>query len=188
MKKVIFLDRDGTINKEKNYLYKWEEFEYEENAIDGLKKLQELGYNFIIITNQSGIARGYYSEEDLLVLTKKMCEDLESKGIKILECKYCPHHPDGKIEKYKKDCDCRKPKNKLIEEAIQKYKIDRKLSYMVGDKLSDIKAGEASQLMSFMVKTGHGVSELSKIKEEDKSFIIMEDLLEIAEYLKDTNR
>lgn len=188
MKRIVFLDRDGTINKEKNYLYKWEEFEYEDKVIEGLVELQNLGYEFIVITNQSGIARGYYTEEDVLSLNKKMCEDLEKKGVKILECKYCPHHPEGIIEKYKKNCNCRKPKNLLLEEAIEKYNVDRENSYMVGDKVSDIKAGLASNLVSFLVKTGHGNSEIGKIKDEGSSILIRENLLEVAKYIKDNNR
>ncbi|MGL5662406.1 MAG: D-glycero-alpha-D-manno-heptose-1,7-bisphosphate 7-phosphatase, partial [Cetobacterium sp.] len=107
MRKVIFLDRDGTINVEKSYLHKWEDFEFEKNAIEGLKKLKDLGYEFIVVTNQSGIGRGYYTEEDLVTLNNQMTEKLKEFGIEILECFYCPHHPEKGIGKYKVDCNCR---------------------------------------------------------------------------------
>ena len=120
MKKVIFLDRDGTINVEKSYLHKWEDFEFEKNAIEGLKELKDLGYEFIVVTNQSGIGRGYYTEEDLINLNNEMTKKLKEFGINILECFYCPHHPEKGIGKYKVDCSCRKPKPGMLLEGIKK--------------------------------------------------------------------
>ena len=102
--KFILLDRDGVINVEKNYLHKIEDFEYEKNVISGLLKLKDLGYKFAVITNQAGIAKGFYSEEDYFKLQKFIEEDLQKKGIKIEKSYFCPHHPDG-IGKYKKNCE-----------------------------------------------------------------------------------
>ena len=121
--KFILLDRDGVINVEKNYLHTIEEFEYEKNVVLGLAKLGDLGYKFSIITNQAGIAKGYYSEEDYFKLQKFIEEDLLKKGIKIEKSYFCPHHPDG-IGKYKKNCECRKPNTKNFEIAIKEFKID----------------------------------------------------------------
>ena len=137
MNKSIFLDRDGTINKDKAYLSKIEEFEYLPGVIEGLRMLQEAGYLLVIITNQSGIARGYYSEEDFIELNNWMMDDLKSKGINIARVYYCPHHPNGKIEKYKIDCECRKPRLGMYEEAIKEFNIDVEQSYTIGDKIRD---------------------------------------------------
>ena len=124
--KAIFLDRDGTINIDKNYLYKKEEFEYLPGALQGLKNLTDANFLLFIITNQSGIARGFYSEADFLSLTEWMTKDLKSRGIKIEKVYFCPH--------LNEHCNCRKPKTALFHQAIKEFDIDIKQSYAVGDK------------------------------------------------------
>ncbi|MCR5587732.1 MAG: HAD family hydrolase, partial [Lachnospiraceae bacterium] len=124
MNKAVFLDRDGTINVEKNYLYKIEDFVFLPGVIEGLKLLQDAGFLLIIITNQSGIARGYYTEEDFKILNNWMLNKLAENGINITKVYYCPHLPDAKIEEYRRDCDCRKPKLGLFYRAIKEYNID----------------------------------------------------------------
>lgn len=181
MRKVIFLDRDGTINVEKSYLYKWEDFEFEKNAIEGLKELKNLGYEFIVVTNQSGIGRGYYTEEDLVALNNQMTEKLKEFGVEILECFYCPHHPEKGIGKYKVDCNCRKPNPGMLLEGIKKYDVDIENSFMIGDKKGDLEAGKKAGLKSILVLTGYG----KKIEEEVKvNYLIAKDLLEVAAILK----
>ncbi|MGL4802511.1 MAG: D-glycero-beta-D-manno-heptose 1,7-bisphosphate 7-phosphatase [Cetobacterium sp.] len=181
MRKVIFLDRDGTINVEKSYLHKWEDFEFEKNAIEGLKKLKDLGYEFIVVTNQSGIGRGYYTEEDLVILNNQMTEKLKEFGIEILECFYCPHHPEKGIGKYKVDCNCRKPNPGMLLEGIKKYDVDIENSFMIGDKKGDLEAGKKAGLKSILVLTGYG----KKIEEEVKgNYLIAKDLLEVVTILK----
>ncbi len=181
MRKVIFLDRDGTINVEKSYLHKWEDFEFEKNAIEGLKKLKDLGYEFIVVTNQSGIGRGYYTEEDLINLNNEMTKKLKEFGINILECFYCPHHPEKGIGKYKVDCNCRKPNPGMLLEGIKKYNVDIENSFMIGDKKGDLEAGKKAGLKSILVLTGYG----KKIEEEVKgNYLIAKDLLEVVTILK----
>lgn len=181
MRKVIFLDRDGTINVEKSYLHKWEDFEFEKNAIEGLKKLKDLGYEFIVVTNQSGIGRGYYTEEDLVTLNNQMTEKLKEFGIEILECFYCPHHLEKGIGKYKVDCNCRKPNPGMLLEGIKKYDVDIENSFMIGDKKGDLEAGKKAGLKSILVLTGYG----KKIEEEVKgNYLIAKDLLEVVTILK----
>lgn len=181
MKKIIFLDRDGTINVEKSYLHKWEDFEFEENVIAGLIELKKLGYEFIVVTNQSGIARGYYTEEDLNLLNSKMIEKLREFEIDILDCFYCPHHLEKGLGKYKIDCLCRKPNPGMILKGLEKYEIDVKNSYMVGDKLSDLEAGEKAGLKSILVTTGYGKN---IEKECNKKYSVAKDLLEVAKIIK----
>ena len=181
MKKAIFLDRDGTINVEKDYIYKSEDLVFEEGTIEALKTFKNLGYILIVVSNQSGIARGYFTEEDLNIFNNNMNEILKKNGIEITEFYCCPHHPDG-IGEYKKVCECRKPNNKMIEDAIKKYNIDREKSYMIGDKTSDIGAGIKSNLKTVLVKTGYGLKDMEKINKNET--LVCENLKDFSEVLK----
>ena len=181
MKKAIFLDRDGTINVEKDYIYKSEDLVFEEGTIEALKTFKNLEYILIVVSNQSGIARGYFTEEDLNIFNNNMNEILKKNGVEITEFYCCPHHPNG-IGEYKKVCECRKPNNKMIEDAIKKYNIDRKKSYMVGDKISDIEAGFKSNLKTVLVKTGYGLKDMEKIDKNET--LICENLKDFSEILK----
>jgi len=181
MEKAIFLDRDGTINVEKDYIYKSEDLVFEEGTIEALKIFKNLGYILIVVSNQSGIARGYFTEKDLNIFNNNMNEILKKNGVEITEFYCCPHHPDG-IGEYKKVCECRKPNNKMIEDAIKKYNIDREKSYMIGDKTSDIGAGLKSNLKTVLVKTGYGLKDMEKI--DKNKTLICENLKDFSEILK----
>lgn len=135
--KALFLDRDGTLNVEKNYVYKIRDFEFIEGIIEIIRTYQENGFLIFIITNQAGIARGYYSENDFRILTDWMIRELKTFGIEIAKVYHCPHHPDITGE-----CDCRKPKPGLILKAINEFNINPSESVLIGDKKSDILAGE----------------------------------------------
>ena len=181
MKKAIFLDRDGTINVEKDSIYKSEDLVFEEGSIEALKTFKNLGYILIVVSNQSGIARGYFTEEDLNIFNNNMNEILKKNGVEITEFYCCPHHPDG-IGEYKKVCECRKPNNKMIEDAIKKYNINREKSYMIGDKTSDIGAGLKSNLKTVLVKTGYGLKDMEKVDKNET--LIYENLKDFSEILK----
>ncbi|EFE87531.1 UDP-N-acetylmuramoyl-tripeptide--D-alanyl-D-alanine ligase [Fusobacterium periodonticum ATCC 33693] len=181
MNKAIFLDRDGTINIEKDYIYKCEDLVFEEGSVEALKTFKNLGYILIVVSNQSGIARGYFTEEDLKAFNNNMNEKLKEKSVEITEFYCCPHHPDGLAE-YKKVCDCRKPNNKMLEDAIKKYNIDREKSYMIGDKVSDIGAGLKSKLKTVLVKTGYGLKDMEKIDKNET--LVCENLKDFSEILK----
>ena len=135
--KAIFLDRDGTINVEKDYLYKISDFEFLPGVIDALRQLQDAGYLLIIVTNQSGIARGYYTEDDYRLLNDWMLEELKNQGINTTAVYYCPHHPEAKIAAYRINCGCRKPKLGMYELAVKEFNIDLSQSYAIGDKIRD---------------------------------------------------
>lgn len=140
MNRAVFLDRDGTINIDKHYVYQVEDFEYLPGVVEALKLLQSAEYLLIVITNQSGIARGYFTEEDYKELEQWIKSDLKSKQVNLTASYYCPHLPEAVLPQYKKFCTCRKPKLGLFEKAINEYQIDIKKSYVIGDKLRDLAA------------------------------------------------
>ena len=151
--KTIFLDRDGVINKEIEYLFRIVDFKFIEGVFDACLYFQQLDYKIIIISNQSGIARGYYSERDYLELTKWMLNQFNIKGISILDILYCPHGPES-------SCECRKPKPGMLIEAKDKYNISMKDSWMIGDKETDIEAANLSGINNtILVRSGHLVDE-----------------------------
>lgn len=137
MNKAVFLDRDGTINIDKGYLYKIDEFEYINGALQGLRMFQNAGYLLIVITNQSGIARGFYTESDYLAADKWMKEDLKNYGIYLTDSYYCPHLKESRLPRYRFACDCRKPRTGLFLRAVRDYTIDLSKSYAIGDRLRD---------------------------------------------------
>ncbi|WP_152395468.1 D-glycero-alpha-D-manno-heptose-1,7-bisphosphate 7-phosphatase [Paenibacillus guangzhouensis] len=141
MNKAVFFDRDGVINVEKNYVYKIEDFEFVDGIFDVMKHFQSLGYLLIVITNQAGIGRGYYSEEDFHKLNDWMIERFKVEGIEITKVYYSPYHPEHGIGEYKKDSWCRKPNPGMILQAKDDFDIDLRESILFGDKDSDIEAG-----------------------------------------------
>jgi len=133
--KAAFLDRDGVINEDLGYVGSVERFEFKEGIFELLKLLRDLGYTLFVVTNQSGIARGYYSKEDFLRLSRWMREELLKEGIEIKDIAFCPHHPDITGE-----CECRKPKPGMIFSLAKKYGVNLENSIMIGDSQSDIEA------------------------------------------------
>ena len=154
--KVAFLDRDGLINKDFGYVYKWENFEYQKLVKFSLMKLLSADFHLIILTNQSGIARGYYTEQDFDLLTSTMTEDLKKSGIDLLDVFCCPHHPEGIINKYAIDCNCRKPKPGLFLKAFEKYDVDFDKSVMFGDNVTDLDAAKAAGIMKTFLVVNEG--------------------------------
>lgn len=153
MQKILFLDRDGVINIERNYVYKKAQFIFIEDIFSTCLFFQNQGFKIIVVTNQSGIARKYYSRDDFLSLSRWMIKKFKQRNIEILDVLFCPHHPD-----FSGQCDCRKPAPGLFLEAFKKYTVDLEESIMIGDKISDIyAANEAGINNAFLVKTGHSI-------------------------------
>lgn len=180
MNKAIFLDRDGTINIEKNYIYRPEDFEFLPGAVNAIKSMNAMGYKVIVVTNQSGIARGYYTEADLHHLHDFINQQLSMEGARIDAFYYCPHHPLQGNGKYRVMCNCRKPKTGLFEQAIKDYDIDREASWTVGDRLRDLEPGDKLGLHKALVLTGYGKEE---VMNADSTIHIFQGLREFVNNL-----
>ena len=151
--KTIFLDRDGVINKETGYLHKIEDFKFINGVFEACQHYEQLGYKIVIVTNQSGISRGYYSEDDFRKITDWMITQFNKNNIQILDTFHCPHLPDS-------GCNCRKPKPGMLLEAKKKYNINMLESWMIGDKETDITAAISSGINNtILVKSGHKINE-----------------------------
>lgn len=152
--KAIFLDRDGVINVEKNYVGSVSDFEFQTEIFQLCRLFQEKGFLIIIITNQAGIAKGLYSLIDFEKLNDWMISRFKEEGISVSETFYCPHHPDALIPELSIECNCRKPKPGMILKASKKYNIELNESILIGDKESDILAGINSGIpRNFMIKS-----------------------------------
>jgi len=158
MKRAVFLDRDGTINVEKEYLFHPAEFEFIPGAEEAIARLNRGGFLVIVISNQSGVARGYYTEEDVFHLHQYADKRLAEKGAHVDAWLYCPHHPDGRGS-YALPCRCRKPQTGMFTEAADRFDIDLESSIMIGDKLIDIQAGKGAGCRSILVRTGYGAEQ-----------------------------
>ena len=152
--KTIFLDRDGVINKEINYLHKIDDFEFIDGVFETCQYLISLDYQIIVITNQSGISRGYYTEKDFQIITEWMIAEFQKNDIIILDIFHCPHLPNS-------NCNCRKPKSGMLLDAKYKHNIDMQNSWLIGDKETDIIAANSSGITNtILVKSGHKINEV----------------------------
>jgi D-glycero-D-manno-heptose 1,7-bisphosphate phosphatase len=172
--KTIFLDRDGVINKEVNYLHRVEDFEFIDGIFKACDHFKSLGYKIIVVTNQSGIARGYFKENEYQYLSKWMVKQFLKQGISILDVFHCPHGPES-------SCLCRKPMPGMFLEAKDKYDIDMQNSWLIGDKEVDIVAGSNSGISNtILVRSGHEINEdnskakfiLNSIQDSSKVIVI----------------
>ena len=148
-KSAVFLDRDGTINYDKGYTYKFSEFKFRPHVLKGLKYLTKKKYLLFIVTNQAGIAKGKFKLSDLLKLNKQLIKYLAKKEIIINDIQYCPYHPNAKIKKFKKKTEYRKPGNLMIKKILKKWDINLERSFMLGDQKSDMLAAKKSNIVSW---------------------------------------
>ncbi len=177
---AIFLDRDGTINEEMGYINHIERFQIFPFVAESIKIFRENGFKIVVVTNQSGIARGYFTEELLNEVHKNLNKYLQKNGTKLDGIYYCPHHPTEGRGKYKKDCNCRKPKTGLIEKAVKEHNIDLSSSYMIGDRFKDMIFARNLKIKSGFVLTGYGKGEY---EHESQNWTFMPDI--IANNLKE---
>ncbi|HKZ17772.1 MAG TPA: D-glycero-beta-D-manno-heptose 1,7-bisphosphate 7-phosphatase [Geobacteraceae bacterium] len=175
--RAVFLDRDGTINVEKGYVHRIEDFELIPGVPEALTLLREKGYLLIVVTNQSGVARGYYPMEAVQRLHRHMDEELARFGAAVDAYFVCPHHPEGVVDEYKRVCECRKPMTGMLMDAARDYSINLASSYMIGDKPTDVEAGLKAGCRSLYVTTGHGTDASAAVQPDVPRF---RNLLEAA--------
>lgn len=144
MKKAFFLDRDGVVNVDHGYVGHYKNFEYVDGIFSLILYAQEMGYLPVIVTNQSGIARGLYSEDDFVALMAKVQQDFTANGIGKVAVYYCPHHQEGNVERYAVSCTCRKPKPGMMIRSAKELNIDLANSIMIGDSWRDIEAADSA--------------------------------------------
>ncbi|MCI0692481.1 D-glycero-beta-D-manno-heptose 1,7-bisphosphate 7-phosphatase [candidate division KSB1 bacterium] len=181
LNRCVFLDRDGTINEEVNYLSRPDQLRLIAGAAEAIKRLNQAGLKVVIITNQAGIARGYFSEAALQQIHLELIKMLRAQDAHIDAIYYCPHHPTAGIGVYKKDCNCRKPKPGLLEKAARELNLDLHQSFIAGDKPADLQAGEAVGCRTILVRTGYGLeSEKGLAGGEFQPNHIADDLFEAS--------
>lgn len=157
---TAFIDRDGTINYDAGYINDPDNFIMYPFAPQAVRMLNQSGFLVVIITNQAGIGRGFFTHDTMNMIHKKMYTTFEEQGAKIDQLFFCPHQIGSKIPQYNVDCRCRKPYTGMIEEAWSKLPIDKNRSYFIGDKYSDMETGFNAGCKTIMVKTGYGKGEL----------------------------
>jgi D-glycero-D-manno-heptose 1,7-bisphosphate phosphatase len=183
--KVVFLDRDGTINEEVGYVNHIERFHLLPRAGQAIRLLNHHDWKAVVITNQSGVARGYFPESLVDQIHRKMRDLLKKEGASLDGIYYCPHHPDIGIPPYRRKCHCRKPETGLIEEAVRELDLDTSQSYVVGDRGADIEFGRRVGARTILVLTGYGKGEWEYFKDqwEAKPDYVAEDLFEAVQWI-----
>ncbi len=184
MNKATFLDRDGVIVEDIGYPHKIEQLKLIPKSAEAIKILNDNNFIVIIVTNQSGIAKGYFIENDTIIFNNIMEEELKKHDARIDAIYYCPHHPNGIIEKYKIDCNCRKPKSGMLIDAKKDFNINLNQSFIIGDRLTDMEAGKNVGCKCIMVLTGNGKYE----KKNNKIDYIAQDLHDAVEHIIDNKR
>lgn len=174
---ALFLDRDGVINVEKNYLYQKKDFEFIDGVFDVCKFFQKRGYVIIVVTNQAGIARGLYTERDFKILTDWMLSKFNNHGVKIAKVFFCPHHPD-----FSGSCTCRKPEPGMLYDAAEEFDIDLSNSILVGDKKTDMLAAKAAGIHTrVLVRSGHAIFK----DDESTANLVVDSISQLIDYKGD---
>ncbi|RBQ31262.1 D-glycero-beta-D-manno-heptose-1,7-bisphosphate 7-phosphatase [Arcobacter sp. FW59] len=163
-KKIVYLDRDGVINKDFGYVYEIEKFEFIDGVFEACKHFINLGYEIIIVTNQSGIGRDYYSKEDFIKLTQYMENEFRKNHIDILKVYFCPHSPE-------QNCECRKPNIGMILQSLNDFDINLNNSWLIGDKISDIECGKNAKIKNRILIS-------SKEYKNSEDFLVAKSLFE----------
>lgn len=162
----MFLDRDGTINEEVNFISRPDQLVLIPGAAEAVRLLNDRGFLICVISNQSGIARGYLTEDDLVPIHARLNDELRQAGAHLDRISYCPHHPTEGLPPYNITCRCRKPATGMLEDAARDLDIDLGRSFLVGDRLADIEAGKRAGATAILVLTGYGRQALSELKRD----------------------
>jgi D-glycero-D-manno-heptose 1,7-bisphosphate phosphatase len=162
MQPAVFLDRDGTMIREVQYLRRFDDLRWFPASIDAIRLLNRAGFIVCVTTNQSGVGRGYYTEQDVRSIHDRMTDALVAAGARIDAWFYCPHHPEAVIDSLRLVCDCRKPKPGMIQSAAAQMAIDLPRSFVVGDRITDIGLAQSAGAQGVLVRTGYGESTLQE--------------------------
>ena len=181
--RAVFLDRDGTINEEVEYLSRLDSLLLLPGADRAIKMINESGMKAVVVTNQSGVARGYFDEAFIRKVHRRMDDLLRDGGARIDRFYYCPHHPDEGFGEYRQDCQCRKPKPGMLLRAAEELDLDLSRSYMIGDTMRDVEAAHNAGVRSILVKTGYGGSDVSWARPD---YVALDLLDAVAWILKDS--
>lgn len=174
--KYVLLDRDGTIIYDKHYLSDPDGVELLPGAVEGLRRMVEMGFKLVVLTNQSGVGRGYYTHEDVVACNERMKDLLAAQGVEIESVYYCPHAPED-------ECRCRKPAPGLMEQAVQEHGFTPKDAFMVGDKQADMGVGRNTGATTILVRTGKGAEQEERCR--DLTDHVVDDLRGVASLLKE---
>lgn len=178
---AIFLDRDGTLNVDHGYVHEIDNFQFIDGTIEALQELKKMGFALVVVTNQSGIARGMFTEDQFMKLTEWMDWSLADRDVDLDGIYFCPHHPEGSVEAYRQQCDCRKPQPGMLLSAQEELDIDMASSYIVGDKVEDMLAGQAAGVgTKVLVRTGKPVT----AEGEAAADWVINSLADLAERIK----
>ncbi|MCC8368059.1 D-glycero-beta-D-manno-heptose 1,7-bisphosphate 7-phosphatase [Xenorhabdus sp. PB61.4] len=182
---AVFLDRDGTINIDHGYVHEIDNFQFIDGTIEAMLELKKMGYALVLVTNQSGIARKMFTEDQFLQLTEWMDWSLADRGVDLDGIYYCPHHPEASDEHYKKTCDCRKPQPGMLFDAQKTLHINMAASYMVGDKIEDMLAANAAGVgTKVLVRTGKPVT----TEAEQSADLVINSLSDLPNVIKNRQK
>ena len=182
---AVFLDRDGTLIPDLGYLSDPSQVKLYGGVPEALRQFRRAGFHLFVVTNQSGVARGFFPESTVKAVHKRLQALLRARGARIDAFFYCPHYREGKIKRYVKVCNCRKPKTGMVRQALRKYSVDLKGSYMVGDKIDDLLLARNAKLAGgILVRTGNGRKSLKKLRAVPIAKTApVSDLLRAAQYV-----
>lgn len=182
---AVFLDRDGTLNEEIGYVNHPSRFQVYPWAVEAVTLLNQAGFATVVLTNQSGVARGYFDEALVQELNAKLDEEITRGGGRLDKIYYCPHHPEGRIEAYRLECACRKPQTGMLDRAVEELHLDRKGSYVVGDRYVDVKLAHQAGLPCIFLLSGYGLGEWEYQRHtwQYQPWKVVKDLLEAAKVI-----
>ncbi|MBI1806710.1 MAG: D-glycero-beta-D-manno-heptose 1,7-bisphosphate 7-phosphatase [Ignavibacteria bacterium] len=181
----IFLDRDGTINEEVDFLRSPDNLRLIPTSADAIREANRLGWKVFVITNQSGIARGVLTEDLLKEIHQSLVAALERQHARIDAIYYCPHHPENGNAPYRRECDCRKPNTGMLAKAVKEFEIDLNQSFVIGDRMIDVQTGNNCGATSILVLTGYGKEELKLCRENNVHIgFVAENLYDAIQHVK----
>ncbi len=185
MHRAVFLDRDGTVNEEVGYVNHISRFVMYPWAPEAVRILNDAGFKVILFTNQSGVARGYFPEDLVVEVHTAMTTQLARAGARLDAIYYCPHHPEGRVEQFRAECECRKPRPGMLLRAAREWGLDLAASFVIGDKYLDIRTGHAASASGVLVLSGYGRGEFEYQRESwpRPPDHVAENLLEAAEWI-----